>query len=348
MPGKADSNSATGPLRATMQTTPVCDLLHMRPTPALILCWLSLSLAGPGWFDRARANNGAQLAAQVAAPIDYLAALAQQVAQSDPVRQWDFVIIALDAQLEIYRRELSDAGSERLSDPQRRAKLARWRQATADLVARLERSRLRLFDGASFSLLVDPQRQIFILIDGQPIALSATRPEAEQRLANQVITGYCAYNDCSGIDAALQATREQTQPESGSWLLRQYAPPAFEVTDDVRCQFDDVAQRAEKAEACRRVTNEILDLADAIELAQDHGYAVDWQWLEGAQPTHGDSGRVLIDAGGAYLRLRTRWLSRMDRDDWRRLVDWLRYADDLPILVIRRAPQATGAGRYPP
>jgi len=318
----------------------------MRPAHALILCSLSLPLS---WLDVSGSKvvaDDAQLAARVAAPADHLAALAQQVAQSDSTQQWDFVNIALDAQLDSYRRDLDDADVERPSDPKRRTKLARWRQATADLVAQLERSRLRLIDGASFSLFVDPQQQVFILIDGQPIALGATRPEAEQWLINQVIERYCAYNDCSRIDAALQAAHQPTQAESGGWLLQQHAPPAFEVTDDLRCQFGDIAQRAQKAKTCRRMADEILDLADAIELAQDHGYIVDWQWLMEAQPAHGDSGRVLINANGAYLRLPTHWLSGMDPDDWRRMVDWLQRADDLPILVIRHATQAVG-NSYP-
>lgn len=263
-----------------------------------------------------------------------LAVLASAVQHADSGIQWDFVNITLEVLFETYRNELDDAAGERLRSESRRAKLARWQRATRDLVGRLEASRLRLLEGARFSVLVDRQQQVLILIDGQPIAVNAPRPESERELGHRVIEQFCAYNDCGMLESS--TTRAAT-PASGLWVFDQYAPPAFEIDGIVRCQFADLTQRAHKAKICRSTAEEVAEFAEALRIARDRGYRVDWERLAQTQPSRTGAGEVVVNTDGAFVQLSTHMLSRIDRKDWQRLIEWLRLPDtrQKPVLVIR-------------
>lgn len=304
-------------------------------TPGSAICGLLRPAIGLACILLAGAVAGdSRLAQRIHYQPPPLAVLASAVQHADSGIQWDFVNITLEVLFETYRNELNDAAGEHLRNASRRAKLARWQRATRDLVGRLEASRLRLLDGAGFSVLVDRQQQVLILIDGQPIAVTAPRPESERELGHRVIEQFCAYNDCRMLESG--ATRSAA-PASGLWVFDQYAPPGFEIDGVVRCQFTDLTQRAQKAKICRSTAEEIAEFAEALRIARDRGYRVDWERLAQTPPSRNGAGEVVVNTDGAFVQLSTHMLSRIDRKDWQRLVDWLRLPDtrQKPVLVIR-------------
>ena len=313
---------------------PVGHGFKRRPdTIARCLLWALVALAGALLIGTASGQS--RLAERIHFQPPPLALLARQVQSADSGVQWDFVNITLEVLFEAYRRELDDAAGERLSSRTRRAKLARWQGATRDLVARLEASRLRLLDGARFSVLVDPQQQVLIVIDGQPIAVTAPRPESERQIGNRVIEQFCAYNDCRVLESELAG--QPATPASGLWVFNQYAPPAFEIDGAIRCEFADLTQRERKADICRSAADEVAEFAEALRIARDRGYRIDWEQLVQTPPSQTGAGEVVVNSDGAFVQLSTHMLSRIDRNDWQRLVEWVRLPDvqHKPVLLIR-------------
>ena len=268
-----------------------------------------------------------------------LTALARALQDADPTTQWEFADIVLEAMLHSYDAELSDAARERLSTPARRNKLARWRQATAGVATQLEQARLRLSQGTPFVLHVDAQQQLFIIIDGQPVAVTAPRPEAERDVEERVLAAFCRFNDCSVVNDQGTSRSPDKRDLVGAWLLSQQAPPTFEVDDVLRCEFTDLMRREDKAAACRETAGELVELDQAIRTAADRGYRIDWEILAAHPPSSGGGGQVVVNAAGAFLEARTSMLARLPETDWRNLVEWLRRAplDKQAPVTLHRA-----------
>lgn len=265
-----------------------------------------------------------------------LALLARHLIQADISVQWDFASITLDVLLETYRRELLDAATDKASTQARRAKLARWQRATQSLIDQLDASRARLLEDAPFSLLVDPQQQVLIVIDGQPIAVTAPRAESERAIGQRVIEQFCAYNDCS-ILGAEDTGAGGSQPRPGSvWVLRQHALPAVEVDGILRCEFKDTSQRERKAQLCGRLAAELAGLADAIEQARIAGYRIDWEQIANGVPRGGGDVQLVVNDSGAYVPLSLPMLSQLDKQSWHDLVSSLdphtRKPDEPPVI----------------
>lgn len=258
-----------------------------------------------------------------------LAQLARQVQSMPATAQWDFAATTLEVLVEAYAEELATAATERPSDAARRAKLARWRQATSDLTGRLQQARARLDEGAEFAVFVDPQHQVFVIVDHMPIAITAPRPEAERAIERQVLASFCQTVECPGDEAADDAAASH-EPPPGAWALNQRAAPAFEVGTVLRCEFTDLGQRHARAAACQRLATEIEGLATALRDAARRGYTVDWAALAATRRDAMLADQIYITAGGAYLDLPAGMLARVGPDDWRRLVAWLRDTSDRP------------------
>lgn len=256
-----------------------------------------------------------------------LALLARHLEKLGVSATWDFASLTLDALLDAYRQELADAAREPASTPERRAKLARWRGATADLARQIQAARLRLLDGATFRVYADPQQQVLIIVDGRPIAVSGPRPDADRAIEERVIAQFCAYNDCSPLAAAEPVAQPATDEPPAAWILGERIPPTFEIYGVMRCEFTDIADRRRKAEACYRAAAEATELAAAIPRAQRQGYRIDWDWMVHTPSARASAGQVVVNSDGAYLAQPSRMLSRLSAGDWQDLVGWLRQRD---------------------
>lgn len=299
---------------------------------AVAICAAALLLPAASADDR-------RLGARIQAQPPRLSLLAGHVGQLGEAASWDFASITLDELQRAYREELDDAARERPSTPERRAKLARWQRATAALAAQIHAARLRLLDGARFSLYVDPQHQVLIIVDGQPVAVSGPRPAADRLIEERVIAQFCAYNDCRPLHAAAEAPPPRVDVAAGSWILGQNVPPTFEVYRVMRCEFEAIAERDRKAQACREAADEAVELATALQRAQRQGYRIDWNWLADRPPSPAAGDQLAVNSDGAYLELPGAMLARLAADDWRNLVSWLRgyQAENRRITVLRQA-----------
>ncbi|HOP16957.1 MAG TPA: hypothetical protein PLX99_10110 [Gammaproteobacteria bacterium] len=279
-----------------------------------------------------------------------LAAVARQVRLSDATVQWDLANIALDVLLESYRQELQTAASEKASTAGRRAKLASWRSGTRELIARLEASHARLADGAALGIQVDARDQVLIVIDGQPIAISALRPDAEQAIDEQVLARFCGYNDCSVLTNDNPTNPRPTEAAAGAWNFAPNRPPTFEIGELIRCEFPGTDRRLEKSAACKLVAEEALQLAARLDQVREKGYRIDRALLSDITPTHLANGQIVVNRDGAFIDVPTRMLSRLDRADLQRLIEWLPLTatPNKQPLVIQRANRLLGdASRRP-
>lgn len=269
-----------------------------------------------------------------------LAVLAGQLLSADPDQQWDFAAITLDVLLETYERELQAAAREKASTSARRAKLARWRRATRGLAAQLQASRLKLAEGAAFSLYVDPRDQILIVIDGQVVVVSGPRGMNDDEIAASILDRYCAYNDCSILGSNPTPVEAGRPTSAGIWLLSQQMRPSYQIGADLACEFDSIENRNRKAQVCEQLANELEQLAQALQQAVNQQHLVDWKHLMRSPPNKTPP-YIVLNRGGDFLELQLNLLNRFEGDDWQDMLEWLRRGiEGIPRrLVVRRTKQ---------
>lgn len=253
-----------------------------------------------------------------------LSVLARQLTTADLDRQWEFTAITLDVLLDVYSTELLTSAGEKASTSARRAKLARWQRATRGLINQMELARLKLAQGAQFSLYVDPRHQILIIVDGQAVVVSGPHASASDRVSAPILEQFCAYNDCS----ILRTTpAQETRPEPvhrGIWVLSQRTRPAYQVGDDLRCEFETLERRDRKADVCNRLADELRQLAAALQQAVGQGHAIDWQRLLKSPPGSRHP-YLVLNSQGAYLEPQLDLLNKAGSDGWQDMLEWLRH-----------------------
>lgn len=270
---------------------------------------------------------------------DVLAVLARSLLDADALQQWDFADALLGVLQETYDDELDRAGEERPSDPARQAKLWRWRRATGQVAGQLRSARLRLGEGAALQLHVDPQDQVFLFIDGEPLAFSVPRPGTGTMIGQRVVDRYCAVNDCSQLGAMTDAPPRPLLP-AGAWAIRPHGRPAYEIGDRVRCEFGDLESRSAKVTLCRTLAGEALGLLATLHSAIDErDIPIDWSALHLAGHPTDRVQRLVIDAQGRALSVQAPALTRLDPADRVALHRWLRHSADgstapLELIVV--------------
>ena len=282
--------------------------------------------------------GGTRIATKAESNPSPLAELAAQLVSARQDQQWEFAAIALDVLLETYERELEAASREKASTRARRAKLARWQRATRGLVAQLHSSRLKLAEGAAFSLYVDPRGQILIVVDGQTVVVSGPRGMNDDEIAASILDQYCAYNDCS-ILVSDPGPVEARRPEaSGTWLLSQQMRPRYQLGDDLVCEFDSIENRRRKAQVCEQLAAELDQLARALQQTINQGHPIDWQHMMQSPPKK-TRPYIVLNGKGDFLELPLKLLNRVEGDGWQDMLEWLRRGiDGTPRqLVILRA-----------
>ena len=306
----------------------------------IILLGLLLSVDAPAWAEPM--PSGGALAGPIRLEPEQppqLAILARHLISADENQRWEFAAITLDVLQETYLGEMSAAAHEKASTPARRAKIVRWRRATADLAGQLNRAGIRLAEGAAFRIHVDPQHQVLIMVDGQTFSVSGPNPGAEKAIEDQVINEFCAFNDCSYLHTEPEPVTAPELATGGVWNLQELRRPAFEVAGTLRCEFGNLSKRNQKALACSEAAFELRQLDDALQQGEALGYRVEWDRLAMNPLASSISTRLVITAEGGYLQVELPRLASLADADWQHLMQGLEQARTHGdrILVIRQA-----------
>lgn len=263
-------------------------------------------------------------AAQVELEPPRLAQLARSVLREDASQQWEFSSVVLDALLHMYSIELRAAKNDRAETPRQKRKLARWQKATGSLMEQIESLRTRLSQGSPFTLYVDGQNQILLVVDGETISISGPHPDAERELERYTLSQFCAYHDCSFLKQDAQLAIAWETPDGGNWVFRQHRRPAYEVNNLVRCEFETLLDRLKKAQTCYGAAADLEHLIAALQKTQASGYSIDWNLLANQTVAADTNSNVQIDRSGNSVQVAMPTLSRISQIDWQNLVMWLR------------------------
>ncbi len=253
-----------------------------------------------------------------------LATLVDSIDRDDYSLRWELAITALDVLLDVYHATLNDSAAERPSTGSRRAKLARWQVGTQGLVRRIESARLALLAGTGFDIYTDARKQILVLVEGQPIALTGLRSGDDRLIESTILQRFCAFSDCSAVQPATDATDSPPGVTAGHWRIRQGRPPAFEINGKLRCTFAAIDRRQEKAAACVRAAQEVTELASALMQLGRQAVSIDWPALAKQPPRLvGGAAALVLNERGDYLNWELPMLARLSDSDWRNLVTTL-------------------------
>jgi hypothetical protein len=276
-----------------------------------------------------------------------LTLLAQHVVSSDEIQRWEFATITLNVLLETYLDELQSAAHEKASTPARRAKLARWQRATRDMAHQLKEAGNRLADGAAFTVHMDRLEQILIVVDGLTFSVSGPNPSAEKEIENRIIAAFCRYNDCSFLHVEPTPVEPARLAAGGVWELHERQRPAYQVGQNLRCEFNSMSNRQHKARVCSEAAVELLQLGTALQQGREQGYRIDWDRLAENQPTSSAATNLVITAEGGYLQVELPRLASMSRSDWRRMIQALQHGGGQAdrMTVIRQADRLVSGTR---
>lgn len=263
-----------------------------------------------------------------------LAALARGLDRQDAHQRWAFAVVALDVLIDSYRDELRQAARELVREDRQQRKLARWQRGTQSLISGLDATRTRLIEGATFTLLVDQQQQIFVFVDGQPVAISGPSPRADRQIARRIVDSHCAHYDCLLITGMAPVQPRQTLRPAGTWAFHQNMRPTYELDGGrLACVFGDLSGRAAKARLCELLGEEIELLRDALAQARQQGHLADWQSLRQLSAADRARTSLRLNQAGAYLELDIPLLRSLADPDWHGLVDALQDPGDMRVTI---------------
>ncbi|WP_078120839.1 hypothetical protein [Thiosocius teredinicola] len=253
-----------------------------------------------------------------------IAQLARSVLRGDATQQSEFAAVVLDALLHMYSIELRAAKDDRAETTRQKRKLARWQKATASLMEQIEGLRTQLSEGSPFTLFVDGQNQVLLVVGGETISISGPHPDAERELERYTLSQFCAYHDCSFLNQGTQSANGWETPEGGNWVFRQHHRPAYEVNKLVRCEFETLLDRLKKAQTCHGAALDLEHLIAALQKTRSSGYSIDWNLMANRPISADTNSSVQIDGSGNYVQVSMPTLSRLSQIDWQNLVLWLR------------------------
>jgi hypothetical protein len=305
-----------------MQFPPLLTVMHRQTIAILGILLTTLFVGFSAWA--APPPSGPRISMRAPAQIPRISELARHLISAGEDQQWEFAAITLDVLLDAYTRELQTAADDSASTRERRAKLARWQRATQGLISQIQDARTRLGQGAPFSLYVDLRHQVLIIVEGQAIVVSGPRSGGEKEISAPVVQHYCALNDCSFLQTQGTAEKEAESEVAGNWALDQRMRPAYEIGDQLRCEFDTLADRNRKAQLCSQLGAELERLVEALRMAISQGHTIDWERLAISPPNTAPRSSVIVNEEGAYLQIELQLLSRAERHDWQNMLDWLR------------------------
>jgi hypothetical protein len=250
-----------------------------------------------------------------------LPALLAQLPTEDRGLRWELANIALEVLLDAYRETLLASTEETPRSNKARTKLWRWQHATRSLIEEIEGHRQRLLVGPAFSVFADPRGQVFVTVDGFPLAVTGLGRNDDSVVQADIVERYCAYNHCP--DEAAPAIPADDRLPVGGWQIQQGRPPVFNVGQRLQCRYRDLTQRARKALACREIAREIARLDRTLTAVTDKGETIDWQLLAASRRQSSDGTRLILNRSGAFITVGLPYLARLDEDVWVRVVDGL-------------------------
>lgn len=289
---------------------------------ATLVCSLLLILAAPAVQAEAGAVHSTPTR-QIRLEAPRLSRLAGFQIAALPGERFDFASITLEVLRNAYAAALQRSFDERPQSAKRRRKLVRWQKATGELVGTLDAALTRLHAGARFQVHVDGREQVFIFVDGQPIAVAGPNPGADRQIERRVVSTFCSLHDCAILDTEEQRMQPVVDSRAASWDLRQNHRPAFEIEARLRCEFSALDRRRDKALACRGLDAELELLIDALRQARRGGHTIDWETLAARADDTGADSALIINRRGSFLQLHLPLARRIDARDWRELVGWL-------------------------
>ena len=287
----------------------------------LALLIVALALVGP----TAMAAPLPPPSYQIAPPESRLARLLRSLPADATGARWELANIALEALYEVYASALRASMRESPRSVARRDKLRRWQAATRELMAGIQDARQRLLVGNDFSLLVDPQSQVIIAVEGRLLALTGLGRGDDHRLEQTVVERYCALNPC-----AFMLERDPPVPRAsafGHWEITQGLRPIYRIDGLLGCRFEDLSDRRIKSAACQGAANDLRQLRERLNAAVRRGQTIDWPLLAASRREAATGILLILNASGAYLTVELPYLARLDGDDWQRLIDWLAFPD---------------------
>ena len=199
-------------------------------------------------------------------------------------------------------------------------KLARWQEATADLVRSNDRRRQRLLIGGAFSIYTDAQEQVIVTIDGEPMVLAGLSHRDERVLEERIIARFCSFNDCRVLEQ--QGTEDDpVEVPAGDCLIRQDRPPLYRVGPGLHCRFDNLDDRQRKASAFRDTARELLELRHTLAVAKGQGVVISRPVLSRSRSMTSKGLRLILDDQGTWLTLELPRLAQLPDADWQSVIE---------------------------
>jgi len=270
----------------------------LRPGP--LLARLSLAAAAV-----CCGGNAAGAAVMPADPGPALTAVVKYLGHSDPAGSEDLAWIALSEMVQAYEQMLERAGQARHKDAESRAKLRKWRAATAGFLAGLRSQLHAVASGAAVTLDTEPDGSLLVLVEGRPTLVSDPDLAHPGALGRRILETFCGSHDCpaAALNTAAPAPAPPPPVSTGHWSFADHRSTRFETQGGIAFEFSGFQDRSEKQAASDQLAAELRLLARGLRDVQSIGQPIDWDVLRIVPTPGGENPRVILNRNGDFLYL---------------------------------------------
>lgn len=227
---------------------------------------------------------------------------------SDPLARAEFAVAAL-SEMAVALSEETELARDQLQSLTEDRGLLRWISSVERYIDEL----LRLADDITVDtpvrLYANAEGNLFLLIDGQSIMVSAPRIELQPSFERRVMEQFCQQYSC----------QESMQPEAPGTAVTAVAgaPPRWSFGEDLAAsclsddglvlQFASMKNLGPKREACLQVVGELRRIAEGMAQLKARGVAVDWNALVVRGIPASDDYQLDVNRHGDALTLPIPW-----------------------------------------
>ena len=241
--------------------------------------------------------------------------MARNLEVADIQQQYEFIQIALFEMQQAYLREIIKSRQAIPASDKKKQKLRRWQHATQAFINELDNYLMLLDSHVYFSLAVNRQQKILIIIDSRPMIINGPNYASHKRMEQNIVQQFCQLHNCSyyldsntlayGLTAGSfynDNSLEHITNSSGIWLFSSENGPIYMTGQGINCEFNNTSNRKLKAAACESLAGEVTRLAKALQEAEAAGHNIDSEFLALHSSANNEMLQIIINQQGKQIK----------------------------------------------
>ncbi len=244
--------------------------------------------------------------------------LTKNLEYADLHQQYDFIQISLLEMHRAYQAEINKSWESRPSTAKKKQKLMGWRHATQAFINDLDSYFLLLDSGVPFSLGVNRQQKVLIIIGIQPVIINGPGPAGHKQMEQRIVHEFCQIHNCSlyldsittlpGMSKNItdfqmtDANQHSSATSSANWLFGYGHNPVYMTGQGINCEFNNSSDRSNKEAACISLAKEVKQLSEVLKNTRHAGVRINLEYLSIKPLSDADIVQIQVNQQGNHIR----------------------------------------------